>query len=67
MKHRVYGIDQAGDDIINTDVTSLSDEEFMDIAEKQGHVWTLNGFEKAFNHEGISETWIIRIIKIENK
>lgn len=31
------------------DVTSISDEEFMDIAEELGSVYSLKGFEKAFN------------------
>lgn len=40
----------------------FNDEEFMDEAEKQGNVWTLQGFEKAFNNQDISDQLIIRII-----
>ena len=41
---------------------NLSDEEFMDISEEQGRVYTLKGFERAFNHEDISHHWYIKII-----
>lgn len=43
-------------------IMSLSDEEFMDVAEEQGLVYTLKGFEWDFNNENISDTWYIRII-----
>lgn len=58
MKTRVYAIDlyELHDTMPN------SDEEFIDIAEGQGNVWTLEGFEKAFNNGFISASWIIRII-----
>ena len=58
MKTRVYAIDlyELHDTMPN------SDEEFIEIAERQRHVWTLQGFEKAFNNEEISDAWIIRII-----
>ncbi len=61
MKTRVYAIDLYELDT-EIPVWDLNDEEFMDMAEQQGKVWTLQGFENAFNNEQISETWIIRII-----
>ena len=43
---------------------NFSNEQFMDKAEKEGRVYTLQGFESAFNGEAISEvSHIIRIIK----
>ena len=45
---------------------NLSDEEFMDISEEQGRVYTLKGFESEFNNENISDQWYIRIIKIQS-
>ncbi len=61
MKTRVYAIDLYELDT-EIPVWDLNDEEFMDMAEQQGKVWTLQGFENAFNNEQISETWIIRIV-----
>lgn len=58
MKTRVYAIDLYELD----DEIPIGDDEFMDIAERQRKVWTLEGFEKAFNNEEISDQWIIRII-----
>lgn len=61
MKTRVYAIDLYELDT-EIPVWDLNDEEFIDIAEQQGKVWTLQGFENAFNNEQISDTWIIRIV-----
>lgn len=58
MRTRVYAIDPHEID----EEMPISDDEFMDMAERQGKVWTLEGFEKAFNNEEISDQWIIRII-----
>lgn len=46
-------------------IMSLSDEEFMEVSEEQGLVYTLKGFEWDFNHENISDMWYIRIIKTD--
>ena len=61
MKTRVYAIDlyELESEI---PVWDIENDEFIDLAEQQGKVWTLEGFEKAFNNEQISDTWIIRII-----
>lgn len=61
MKTRVYAIDLYE---IDGSVTDLSDDEFIDIAERQGKIWTLEGFEKAFNNDEVSDQWIIRIINL---
>jgi hypothetical protein len=61
MKTRVYAIDLYELDT-EIPVWDLDDDNFMDLAEQQGKVWTLQGFEKAFNNEQISDTWIIRIV-----
>lgn len=58
MKTRIYAIDLYELD----DEMPIDDSEFMDIAERQGKVWTLEGFEKAFNNEEVSDQWVIRII-----
>lgn len=51
---------------VNTTVEELSDEDFIEIAEEQGLVYTLNGFTQAFNNENInSSTDIIRFIEVE--
>jgi hypothetical protein len=59
MKTRVYAIDLYE---IDGSVYDLTDDEFVDIAERQGKVWTLEGFEKAFNNDEVSDQWIIKII-----
>ena len=45
----------------------LGDEDFMSIAEKNGTVWSLEGFERAFNvnNEVDSSVDIIRFIEVE--
>ena len=51
---------------VNTTVEELSDKDFIEIAEEQGLVYTLNGFTQAFNNENInSSTDIIRFIEVE--
>jgi hypothetical protein len=42
----------------------LSDEEFMEIAEKHGLVWSLKGFEHDYNINDIKEQIIIRFIQL---
>jgi|TARA_R110002051_G_scaffold222223_3_gene285848 hypothetical protein len=64
MEQKVYIIDVSFDDFEIPDLKgSGSLEEFMDIAEEQGTVYSINGFTKAFNEGRInSNTDIIRII-----
>ena len=51
---------------VNTTIEELSDKDFIEIAEEQGLVYTLNGFTQAFNNENInSSTGIIRFIEVE--
>ena len=61
---RVYVIDV---DVITEETyyDDLSDEQFMDIAEENGRVYTLPNFQEAFN-EGYVNTAIdvIRIIEV---
>ncbi len=59
MKTRVYAIDLYE---VEEPIHDITDDEFVDIAERQGKVWTLEGFEKAFNSDEISDQWIIKII-----
>jgi hypothetical protein len=61
---RVYAIDLLfASDIVN--IRSLSNEEFINRAEDQGLVWSLNGFEEFYNKEQIPDTWFIRFIALE--
>ena len=60
-EQRVYMIDIDDLDIPKFD--KITDKIFMEISEKQGNVYSLGGFTKAFNGEEInSNTDIIRII-----
>lgn len=53
---RVYGI-------LYIDASSLTDEEFISEAERQGLVWSLKGFEQAFNQSYVSsDDMTIKII-----
>ena len=57
-EQRVYMIDTTFNDL---DIPT--DKIFMEISEKQGNVYSLEGFTKAFNNGEInSNTDIIRII-----
>jgi len=57
-EQRVYMIDTTFNDL---DIPT--DKIFMEISEKQGNVYSLGGFTKAFNNGEInSNTDIIRII-----
>ncbi len=47
------------------DYSQLDNEDFMDIVEESGRIYTLEGFEKAFNAQEInSELDIIRFIEV---
>lgn len=43
--------------------SDLSKEEFIEEAEKQGLVWSLEGFEKVFNEDEIDYNIIIKILQ----
>lgn len=59
---RVYVIDQNVSDVY---ANSKTDEEFMEIAEEQGRVYTLDGFQEAFNLEEINSSIdVIRFISV---
>ena len=66
MEQRVYVIDleKVNDDKFN--YIFSKDEEFMCIAEKQGSVYSLKGFENNFNSsEMITDKKVIRIINVK--
>ena len=53
------------DDIEDINVNEISDEKFMEIAEDNGYVYTLKGFEKAFNRENVyTNIDFIRFIEV---
>ena len=58
---RVYGIDISDVELEN--VGNVSNEQWMDIAEECGLVWSLQVFAEEFNQSMInSETILIRIM-----
>ena len=65
MEYRIYAIDPIEWEASDVLIVDLTDEEFIKIAEEQGRVYTLKGFELEFNNENISDQWYIRIIKIQ--
>lgn len=66
MEYRIYAIDPIEWEASDVLIVDLTDEEFIKIAEEQGRVYTLKGFESEFNNENISDQWYIRIIKIQS-
>ena len=47
------------------DLYDLSDEEFIELSEKQGTVYSITRFESAFNNEDINSfTQFLRILEI---
>ena len=65
METRVYVVN-VEDYEFNDSPRSWDDERFMSEAEIQGGVYTLNGFQEAFNDETVnSSVEFIRFIKVE--
>jgi hypothetical protein len=59
---RVYVLDI---DRIENHYSDLSDEEFMNLAEEDGRIYTLEGFQEAFNLGEINSSLdIIRFITV---
>ena len=59
METKVFGIDFSDLNIDN--IYEISNEEWMTIAEEQGFVFSLQGFECAFNDDAVGNL-LIRII-----
>lgn len=45
----------------------VSDDEFMEIAEERGLIWSLKDFEHDYNSSDIHEQVLIRIINVETR
>ena len=59
---RVYVVDMNDN---NFDGDNTTDEEFMTLAEENGRVYTLDGFQEAFNFEEINSSIdVIRFISV---
>ena len=62
VETRVYVLEISDSEISET---SLSDDEFQTLAEEQGRVYTLQGFQEAFNLEEINSAIdVIRFISV---
>jgi len=42
----------------------IKDKDFMNLAEEQGIIYSLGGFQKAFNEESINPSHYIRFISV---
>lgn len=63
---RVYAInDSHRDEYEEKIVSDLTNDEFMDVSETQGLVWTLPSFSDDFNNGDVSDEWYIRFIEVE--
>jgi len=60
---RVYGIDSNN---VSIAINGLSDSDYVNIAEEQGYVWSLDGFATAFNNEDVLHDMFIRFIDINS-
>ncbi len=45
------------------DLNQMPDDEFIGHSQRQGLVWTLEGFQEAFNGGDVSGEWMIRFIR----
>ena len=68
---RVYGVNL---DVIREGLEyqrlvdfEVSDDEFMEIAEEHGLIWSLKDFEHDYNSSDIHEQVLIRIINVETR
>lgn len=63
---RVYVIEAENTLMVDERIFSdLTDEEFMDLAEEEGRVYSLEGFKDAFNEEEINTAIdVIRFINV---
>lgn len=62
---RVYVLDTADFGDQTKHYSELTDDEFQTLAEKQGRVYTLEGFQEAFNFEEINSAIdVIRFINV---
>lgn len=64
--YMVYFVDPTMGDVFDDDyneVDSFTDEQFIKASKKQGLVWHLSQLQHTFNNNGISDTWLMRIIK----
>lgn len=65
VETRVYVLDTADFDDQTKHYSELTDDEFQTLAEEQGRVYTLDGFQEAFNSEEINSAIdIIRFINV---
>ena len=64
VETRVYVVDMNENDF---DGDNTTDEEFITLAENNGRVYTLEGFQQAFNFEEINSSIdVIRFISVES-
>ncbi len=63
---RVYVIDLNNDksEVEIGNWNNLTNEQWIDLSERQGYVFSLDGFQKAFNNEEIPYDTYIRFITI---
>jgi len=62
---RVYGINI--DDTEFEDINEISNDQWQEIAEESGLVWTLSGFAHQFNESMINtESILIRFINVNS-
>jgi len=66
METKVYGINSAKItdpiELLHLQDHTFTNEQFMEIAEGQGYVWSLSGFELNYNIDDIPNSVYIRII-----
>ena len=66
METKVYGIDSSklfdSIELLSLQEHTITNQQFIEIAEEHGLVWSLNGFTHDYNIDDISHSVYIRII-----
>lgn len=64
METRVYVIDSFN--VSGRDWDDLTNDEFISLAEEEGNIYSLEGFQEAFNSQDVStESDVIRFINVK--
>ena len=60
--YRVYGVNNKDGIYDYEELQDMPEYKFIELAEAQGYVWSLKGFEEDYNIDDIERTILIRII-----
>jgi len=64
METKIYFLTDEELTAIEQDINSITDEQFINEAENKGNIYSLIGFQNAFNSGEISDQWFIKILPV---